>query len=131
MLNRMYVVISAELSHLSADDNDGRSDDLYRALTSRFGTNGIDEVQGCYKGTLERSFVVQCSDHSDVGSVYNIAQKYSQESVLLVDSRNRAYLLYVESRRLDNLGVLYSSTDVPSTDAWTFNKAAGVYYYVV
>ncbi|QOC54203.1 hypothetical protein Atoyac14_23 [Aeromonas phage Atoyac14] len=131
MLNRIYVVISAELSTLNAADNDGRSDDLLRRLNGRFDSSCVDEVQGCYKGTLERSFVVQCKDHSDVGVVHRFAKEFSQESILLVDSRRTAFLLYVDSLTMERLGHLYTQYDQPTTDAWTYNADSGTYFYVV
>lgn len=131
MLNRIHVVLSAELSTLNADDNDGRSDDLRRRLHSQFGKAAVDEVQGCYKGTLERSFVVQCCDHADVGVLHKLAREYSQESILLVDSRRSSFLLYVDSLKMERIGHLYTQYEQPTTDAWTYNADSGTYFYVV
>lgn len=131
MLNRIYVVISAELSTLNADDNSGRSDYLRRRLNGTFDSSCVDEVQGCYKGALERSFVVQCKDHSEVGMVHRFAKEFSQESILLVDSRRTAFLLYTDYLKMERLGHLYTQYDQPTTDAWTYNADSGTYFYVV
>lgn len=124
-LNRMHVVLSACLPEAG---NKTRTDEMESRLIHE--GYAYDKAEGCYKGAVEDSFVVQVTSFPDVLELMRMSQDFQQESVLLVDARNKAYVLYNHTSRMDYLGALTESNWKPTTehvDAYT--KVGDVYYY--
>lgn len=124
-LNRMHVVLSACRPEA---DNQSRTDEM----ESRLLHEGYvyDKAEGCYKGVSADSFVVQVESFPEVLMLMRMSQDFQQESVLLVDARNKAYILDNHSSRIDSLGNLTESSWEPSSehvDAYT--KVGDTYYY--
>lgn len=100
-LTRLLVVISACKGRPLDEYNMG----LLRHDLSHAGLS-YDKAVGCYNGVTEDSLIVQCDDFEAVGKVVKLAAGYDQESVLLVDARNKAFLLYCSGSRIDSLGYI-------------------------
>lgn len=126
-LPNMLVVLSACQSALADDKNERNTAELNRLLKSSY---KYGPATGCYKGQLEDSFVVQADDFRDIGHLVELAARFKQESILLVDSRNKAFLYVLETKEMRQLGPLYQTDRIPeSADAFTFFN--GMYYYTV
>ena len=126
-LTRMLVVLSACTGGPLDEYNTG-------ALAIELENLGLayDDATGWYNGVTEASFIVQCSDFVDVGKLVNLAAGYAQESVLLVDARNKAFLIYCSGSRMEALGYLMHKDisnvgAVLPTVAYT-QVGTGVYY---
>lgn len=127
-LNRMHVVLSAELSTLTAEQNEDRTEELLQYLES-LGME-FDRAEGCYKGVKEASFVVQLSTFQEVPMLMETAQGYGQESILLVDARDKGYIIPLDGAELVPIGKMQTSSFEPTSeyvDAYT--KLGGVYYF--
>lgn len=131
-LNRFIVVISAHKSQESLDINTKNTDRLRGQLRSEGLCFQFDEVQGMYKGEAEPAFAVQCNDFSDVGTLLYRAREYNQESIMLIDARKRAYLLFCDTSELVYLSTLYSrsaDSEIPRPDNYTLH--GDVLYYTL
>lgn len=82
------------------------------------------EAQGSYKGTLEQSLIV---DLSHLSVIKSIANRFDQESILLIDSASQASLMFQSGELLD-LGKFKHVSDKMAliSDAWTLVN--GKYY---
>lgn len=126
-LPNMLVVMSACQSALADDKNDRNTAELNRLLKSSY---KYGPATGCYKDKLEDSFVVQADDFRDVGHLIELAERFKQESILLVDSRDKAFLYVLGTKEMRQLGPLYQVDRIPeSADAFTFYN--GLYYYTI
>ena len=127
-LNRMYVVLSAELSTLTAEQNAERSGKLRKYLGDT--CLDFDVAEGCYKGVKETAFVVQVKTFEVVPLLLETAAEYGQESILLVDSRDKAYLLFAEGTEIIPLGKVQESTAEPASAIVSgYTKLGKRYYY--
>lgn len=127
-LNRMHVVLSAELVGRSAESNAACTAELESRLVAD--NWPYDVAEGCYKGSKEVSFVVQVASFPEVLMLMRMSQDFEQESVLLVDARNKGYILYNKRSDMTALGRLNESYCDPSSehvDAYT--KIGDTYYY--
>lgn len=89
----MKYIISAELSSLKASENKARTLILVREMLEL----GLDfvAVKGVYKGVAERSFVV--FEHGmPTGWILDTMRKFGQESILAIESDNKATLVYAD-----------------------------------
>lgn len=122
-LNNMHAIISAHLSTQGERTNYIRTMGI-KGLLEASGLT-FEPAKGMFQGVEEDSFVVQCKDFQEVGVVFGLAEVYQQESVLLLDSRNRAFLLGTD-KSLTSLGYMYQSENKPEGDYTYLN---GTYYY--
>lgn len=99
---RKTATISAELSNLQIEDNKLRTDCLREALR-RLGAD-IRTFEGCYKGSVETSFMVALEGSVTLQTIVNLAQEYNQESILTIDEELNTTLLYMDGR-VENLGL--------------------------
>lgn len=95
------------------------------------------EVVGCYEGDKERTFLVILDESREIAPVLNLAARYKQDSVLVLDpashdGKRRARLIadLDASRPVVAEGPFYATTreDALSRIAWTFQPRTGVYY---
>lgn len=126
-LNRFIVVISA--------CRGTGKDDVYAQELEDYISKcrySYDKVEGCWRGVKEAALAVQINDFTDVGKLLNLARENEQESILLVDARQRAFLLQCNGSELENLGYMTcrdTRTDGlphPLPDSYTVN---GHYMY--
>lgn len=125
-------ILSAERSHLSAEQNGFRTLDLKRDLGRMFATGSsiasIQEVEGCYKGDTETSFaVVMPATSASLFAMMVLARSFEQESVLAVIENGQAYLHFCEHTQLENIGRYKAITkeDTAGLEAWSVVKATG------
>lgn len=96
-------------------------------------THGLhfEPATGCYKGTQSRCYIVDIGHDGDrygmvnqetLNKVLGLAEAYSQESVLILDSERNAQLYYLETQQLTDLGKLraVSRLEALQSDAWTY-----------
>lgn len=126
-LNRLCVVLSA------CRGVDATTDALATAeLSSRLTHEcfEFDRAEGCYKGVKEVSFVVQAGSFQEVLEVMQMSADFEQESVMLVDARNKAYILFNDKPDMVALGKLNESTYEPMSEyVESYTKLGAVYYY--
>jgi hypothetical protein len=116
MLNTYF--ISAELSSLPAVVNESRT--LRLGLALRAAGAEYISVDGIYKGTRERSYMVR---GVPLEAALSLGAAFGQESILAVDGSGAARLVYMDGRPDVSLGVARQAQ--PSDDAST--RLAGVF----
>lgn len=105
------VIISAELDSQPKSRNKQRTEALFAHLNER-GFNPVP-VNGVYKGSVERSFLVRLRDESDLLYLEDLAFTiFKQESILVQYSDGHSRLHYGDA--VEYLGKL---TEVPVKDA--------------
>jgi len=91
--NQQVIILSAELSDLSNEENKSRTltlDSWLRDLGLNF-----TQVQGCYKGSSEESFLVVIRESDCIETLKGFAFKqFNQDSVLYQDTSGLCYLEY-------------------------------------
>lgn len=138
MLNfKEFVILSAELSHLSESENLKRTSELLTALEN----NGFNPVrfEGHYKGSKESSFGVPLNqyftlikDENDVKMLEMLAfDRFQQESILVQYSDGHSRLHYRDSVEYLGKVRLVSREFAESKDSFTFYPEKGAYYAVV
>ena len=131
MLNyNQFVLISAELSHLTPEENNTRTNQLELMLKH----SGFKPVlmKGVYKGSSEISFFVPTTRNDDIERLEFIAfDRFQQESILVQYSDGHSRLHY--PNHIEYLGKL-REVPIPkafSGDSYTFYPRLGKYYAVV
>lgn len=104
-LNRLLVVMSVERATASAAMNELQHT-AFKAFLMEYDLP-YDEAVGYYKGTEEKSFVIQCQDFADVGRLQEQAALADQECIMIVDARNKSFLYYPETCHLEQLGYMF------------------------
>jgi len=140
MLNyNQFVILSAELSHLTPQENEIRTNQLQLMLT-KLGFKPTEMI-GCYKGDQENSFFVPITRVDDRGLLsgnhnsnlleFIAFEQFNQESILVQYSDGHSRLHYPD--HVEYIGkVREVSEEVASTkDAFTFYPKLGKYYATV
>ena len=124
---KSLVIISAATG--SCDD-DKRHVSLGKALKDHGFEFG--EVEGCYKGVTEQSYLVEYEGGEELFQLFMLAVFYAQESVLVIDAERNAELMYTTDDRYEKLGKLepISNLQAEKLDAWT-RTSNGQYYGVL
>tara|TARA_Y100000114_G_scaffold104558_1_gene97786 strand:+ start:81 stop:503 length:423 start_codon:yes stop_codon:yes gene_type:complete len=140
MLNyNQFVLISAELSHLSPEENNTRTNQLELMLRH----HGFKPVlmKGVYKGSSEISFFVPIGIFSVGSSITHLDDivhlefiafdRFQQESILVQYSDGHSRLHY--PNHVEHIGKVREVTkDVALTkDAYTFYPKLGKYYATI
>jgi hypothetical protein len=88
-----FVIFTSDRSIYDAELNAQRRGMLERQLTAR----GLDwkRVEGSYAGSLETSYVVLTPNDGDEHGCLQLARRYGQDSVLIVDANRYATLAYL------------------------------------
>lgn len=114
-LKKRVVLMSAELSTLNQTQNNDRTAELERLMLEKglkFGP-----ATGSYKGTLEKSFVIDASE--DILPVVDeLARKFGQESVLVVDENQKATLIFSDGKK-EVLGQMMAVDHENAGENWT------------
>lgn len=91
---------------------------------------GFKPLHGCYKSTVERSFIVNLNDLQKIARFIE-----HQESVLILSDYNRAdvpkaTLLHLKIGERESLGLFCQGTAKVKDhfDSWTFDPMTGNYY---
>nr|UWD77051.1 MAG: Protein of unknown function (DUF3293) [Bacteriophage sp.] len=106
-LNKMMVLVSAECPELCADENADRTAELRRWIGGSY-KHRFSSALGSYKGNTEHSFLIQVDDFRDVGYIADKAAEMNQESILILDARDKAFLYYPATKALEPIGIMLS-----------------------
>ena len=130
MLNRLHVILSAELKGETAEGNTERTAQLHCYLNQYFHEK-FDHVKGHYLGTSENSFIVQCKDHREVGELFNQAHNFDQDCIMLIDPKGQGFLLY-GNLKMERIGHVTESEWLPEgLQNYTYNPVSKTYYYTL
>ena len=124
MESKMIVYFSTHRSYKAWDDT-AKDTELVasRLLNSRI-------VMGCYKGEKELSIRVESLSY---GYILELAHEYCQESILVVDDENRAYLIYLADMKKVMIGKFVevdTSEYIEGLENWTYDQVENKYYTV-
>ncbi|CAK1256730.1 SAM-dependent methyltransferase [Klebsiella phage vB_Kpl_K59PH2] len=106
-LNKMMVLVSAECAGLHDDDNADRTAELRQWIGNSY-RHRFSSALGKYDGNTENSFLIQVDDFRDVGYIANKAAEMNQESIMIVDARDKAFLYYPATKALEPIGIMLS-----------------------
>ncbi len=132
-----FVILSAELSHLSKHENLSRTNELLTALVN----NGFTPVrfEGHYKGSKEDSFGIPLNQYytliknsNDLNTLEMFAfDRFNQESILVQYSDGHARFHYRD--HIEHIGKLRLVTKevAERQDSFTFYPEKGLYYATV
>lgn len=131
MLNfNQFVILSAELSHLTFQENEIRTNQLQLMLT-KLGFKPT-EMKGRYKDDQETSFFVPITRVDDIERLEFIAfDRFGQESILVQYSDGHSRLHY--PNHIEHIGKVREITkqEAFKRDAYTFYPKLGKYYATV
>lgn len=126
------IIMSAELSTLSKEENIKRTKQLDHMLTVQGITHS--KVLGMYNGYQETSFMVLITSSDVREFVINLGKFFEQESILDRDSENNAHLVFLDNSRPPmNLGKLVqvSQSEAFTNGSYTYEPTKGQYYTTV
>ena len=83
---------------------------------------GIEELIGCYKGNKEVSFMESIQNETELNDALKYAERYKQESVLLIDSQNKARLVFLETGKTVEIGTWTQVQKIEGLEAYTIDK---------
>lgn len=106
-LNKMMVLVSAECSDLCDSENADRTSELRHWIGTSF-RHRFSSALGKYNGNTENSFLIQVDDFRDVGYIAEKAAEMNQESILILDARDKAFLYYPATKALEPIGIMLS-----------------------
>lgn len=106
-LNKMMVLVSAECSDLCDSENADRTAELRHWIGNSY-RHRFSSALGKYNGNTENSFLIQVDDFRDVGYIADKAAEMNQESILILDARDKAFLYYPATKALDYIGNMLS-----------------------
>ena len=131
MLNfNQFVLLSAELSHLTPQENEIRTNQLQLMLT-KLGFKPVFMV-GRYQGEQENSFFVPVTRIDDIERLEFIAfDRFQQESILVQYSDGHSRLHF--PNHVEHIGKVREVTkqEAFKRDAYTFYPKLGKYYAAV
>lgn len=112
-----FIILSAELDTMSPRNNYQRTELLDSMLQElKF---PYKQIQGCYKGSTEQSFMVIVKNEIEYEVVKDFAFKsFNQESILFRDYKGEASLLY-QNGKTEVLGKFKQVDDVSNLDAYS------------
>ena len=97
----MRIIISAEISTKTQEENKKRTDALLSWF--RYSSTQYNEVTGMYKGSIERSFIINIEEN-ELGLYLDLASSFHQEAILILDNDNIATLYYLETDKTEVIG---------------------------
>ena len=125
-----FVILSAELSHLTPQENEIRTNQLQLMLT-KLGFKPTEMI-GRYKGDQETSFFVPITRNDDIERLEFIAfDLFNQESILVQYSDGHSRLHY--PNYIEHIGKVREITrqEAFKRDAYTFYPKLGKYYAAI
>jgi len=121
-----FIILSAELSTLSARNNHQRTellDSMLQELELPY-----KQIQGCYKGSTEESFMVIFKNEEEFEAIKDFAFKsFDQESILVRDYKGEASLLY-QNGKTEVLGKFKQVNDV--SNLYAYSVVNGEYWTI-
>lgn len=91
---------------------------------------GFKKVKGSYKGNMEDSYVAIVDDDVKLDTIFSIAARFSQESILVVDELRQASFHDVLTGDVKTVGSFTAVTalEAQGLDGWTLD---GTQYYAI
>lgn len=129
------VFFSADSMNRDADRNEVAFQACRLALQKAIGT-GFGVLQGRYQGFNEQTFLLESTDygiHEDnVALALELADQFSQESILVVDNEDVATIVTVSGRESVVIGRFteVSEDEAKRESAYTFDPLSGRYFVV-
>jgi hypothetical protein len=131
-IKKRVVIISAELMELNESANEKRT----MKLGANLNIHGLkfSRALGSYKGTLEKSFIVDVSEDKNLWTLKVIAKDFNQESILIVqdDAARSAELHFTATGKVQRLGSIVPLTalEAAQEDNWTLDLTQNLYFGV-
>ena len=128
-------IISAEKSNNGYLINKLNTKELYSKLQDI--TQHIIKVQGKYQGVKEISFLVELDEKdyvnygTQINTVFNLARKYKQDSILMINDDYTAYLLYINSTRKESIGYFIEVDKDTALLKDAYSKINGKYFITI
>jgi hypothetical protein len=128
-ITKQVIILSAEIIGLSKDENAKRTTTLKHCLEDCNLT--FNESIGVYKGKEEKSFVVLPNNEDEAQGVKDFAFiNFNQESVLVQDSNQEAYLEYANGTT-ERLGRLSQVPQAIAQAEESYTILNGKYYITI
>lgn len=132
-----FVILSAELSHLSESENLRRTGELLTALESNGFT--VTRFEGYYKGSKETSIGIPLNQYftsikseDDLRKLEMLAfDRFNQESIMVQYSDGHSRLHYRDHIEYIGKVRLVTKQFAESKDSFTFYPEKGLYYATV
>lgn len=121
----MRIFLSAHRPEYNGIENAARNNELKAALEA-LGVRRIRDVKGCYKGVVEDSFEVIRGD-AEMQSILDLANKFDQESVLVVTMLDDAYLVFKDQEVID-MGIFLEVASKPENEDYSIIEGK---FYVI
>lgn len=104
-----------------------------KRVFAQHGFNAVKPLEGVYKGSKERSWLIPATEGLHVAALKRIAKRYKQESVLFVAQDRQATLLILNENIVDKevkLGYLHAVSEeyAKSKDCYTFDPSSRQYW---
>ena len=117
------LIFSAELSTMSSYQNNRRTMSLIQTINNM--NISFIKAIGSYKGSKETSFIVS-SKHINI--VLDLMNLFSQESILVLDSKGQASLRFADNNVIDLMGRMMQieSNELPEAYTIVNNKVFAV-----
>lgn len=122
----MRLFLSAHRPEYTSHANSLRNEALKQDLVG-LGVSKVQDVKGCYKGTVEDSFAVLKGD-VEIKAIFELARKYQQESVLLETMTGICYLVYANGDVVEEIGSMFQ-VDKPN-DNEDYSIIDGKFYVI-
>lgn len=88
------------------------------------------KVRGCYNGVEEDSWAVEVNSLHQAARVLELADRFEQESMFLLEPGGHAFLLYTQNNHIQPLGKLQYSLSLPE-HIQNWSHLNGAYYYTI
>lgn len=118
-----FVILSASRAAWTQEANDHSTAALESQLAAR--DFQFVKVRGSYQGIEEDSFLVLCdpiADDYEFGMLLALAERYGQESILLVDNHRHAALYFLDYEQTEALPGTFQAIEpyeAASCASWT------------
>ena len=83
---------------------------------------------GSYQGVEEQSHVILCRDAFEYQFILSVASTFKQESILYLTEDRKAFLYFLESDRVEELGHLKKVSKEEAEASLAYTKRLGNYY---
>ena len=108
----------------------GKDEAQERFLIERAGFTANKSMIGVYQGKEERAWLVPITSSEQKARLLELAAEYKQESVLFSGIDRTCQLHFVESGRVEHIGVLSTVSEqyAKGKESYSFDPESGNYY---
>jgi hypothetical protein len=122
---RPFYLVSGARDDRTARENLERHVELGELLRDNYGW-GVKEVEGCYKGMRELSYLVTVPEPTLV--VHVVARLFNQETLILVDEDNQATLIGLDFVSEESLGTFQRITEAEAKASGNWTRDGNQYW---